>query len=131
MKNLKIFKFKKITPTDLTDSPEFACDAIEVGRNRFTLKDFKLQEGHDDSIPYTAILYMNDKPVCKCFNDGWGGITELTALDATSKALMASSVITVGKCKWSYRGTEFDLTLDFIADTLACGAANKTERVGK
>jgi hypothetical protein len=121
MKRLKIFKFKKGQVVDLTTSPEYGCNAIECGRDRFTLRDFKLQDGHDDSIPYSAILCVNDKPICKCFNDGWGGQTEMTPLDVRSKAMMAGVTLNLSKYQWGFHGTTFNVRIDFIADTLACG----------
>lgn len=124
MKKLKIFKFKQGQTLDLTNSPEFGCNVIECGKNRFTLRDFKIQEGHDDSLPYSAILCINDKPICQCLNDGWGGMTEMKPLDAQSKALMASCQITLSKYKWKYRSTEFVLDLEFIANSLACTLSN-------
>jgi len=119
---MKIFKFPKTRVIDLTETPERFCNVIECGRDRFTLKDFKLQDGHDDSIPYSATLCVNGKPLCKCVNDGWGGVTELTAIDIAATASMASLNINLPKFRWSYRGTEFGVTLDFIADVLASTA---------
>ena len=118
-KRINIFKFKKNEAIDLTNTPEVDCNAIECGKDRFTLKEFKVQVGHDDSLPYTAILCVNGKSICRCLNDGWGGQTEMTPLDAQSRALMASVQVKIAKYKWSFHGTEFVLDLDFIADTLA------------
>lgn len=123
-KRVNIFKFKKNEAIDLSTSPERGCNAIECGKDRFTLKDFKLQDGHDDSLPYSAILCFNGKPVCHCLNDGWGGMTEMKPLDAQTRALMVNIELNISKYKWGYKGTEFALDLEFIANTLACSLAN-------
>ena len=119
MKKNKIFKFKKNGVNDLTHTPEFGCNIIECGNDRFTLTDFKLQEGHDDSLPYTAILRINGKPICKCINTGWGEQTAINPLDIQCGAIMASVSNKLSKYEWQYHGTIFSLGLYFIADTLA------------
>ena len=125
MKKKEILKFGKNKVLDLTNSIEVGCNVIECGRDRFTLQEFKLQDGHDDSLPYSALLCLNDKPICRCINDGWGGETEMQALDAQTKVIMASAMTNLRKFKWSYMETIFELKLDFIADTLACGLCHK------
>lgn len=123
MKRVKIFRFKQNDFIDLSHTPECGCNVIQCGKDKYTLSNFKLQDGHDDSLPYSAILCLNKKPVCKCVNDGWGGQTELTPLDIQAKAVMASASVTLSKYGWKFRGTEFGLKLDFIADTLAISAS--------
>ena len=125
MKKLKIFKFGKNKVVDLSHTPEFGCNAIECGRDRYTLSEFKVQEGHDDSLPYSATLCLNGKPICKCFNDGWGGKTGMQALDNQTKVIMTSIENNLRNFKWSFHGTEFCLKLDFIADALACSLSNE------
>ena len=122
-KRVTTFKFKQNDYVDLTHTPEFGCNVIQCGKDKYTLKDFKVQEGHDDSLPYTAILCFNKRPICKCLNDGWGGQTEMTPLDAQAKVIMASAAVTLSKYGWQYMGTKFALDLYFIADTLAISAS--------
>lgn len=120
MGKLKIFRFNKKGTTDLSGSPEFGCNVIQCGKNRFTLKDFRKQSGHDDSLPYTAILCMNNKPICRCTNDGWGGLTDTKPINLESEVLMKSIEVNLKNYKWGYMGGDFVLTIDFIADILAC-----------
>lgn len=39
----------------------------------FELRGYKKVIGHDDSLPFNASLYINNKKVATCYNDGWGG----------------------------------------------------------
>lgn len=123
MKKAKIFKFRKNECTDLTHSPEAYCTEIQCGTMKFTLRDFKLQEGHDDSMPYTAILCINGKQVCRCTNDGWGGQTELKPLEIQSKAIMESTAMTLSKFGFKYHDFKSTLRLDLIADMLSLDKA--------
>lgn len=118
-KRVRILKFKKNGYINLDSTPEFNCNVIQCGKDRFTLRDFQLQHGHDDSLPYTAILCLNDNPVCRCTNDGWGGQTDINPLDIKSSAILKSIEGNINKYGWSYMGTKFQLDLDFIANTLA------------
>lgn len=43
------------------------------GNFTFELKAFREIAGHDDSLPFTASLYINNKRVATVTNDGWGG----------------------------------------------------------
>ncbi len=119
MIKVKILKFVKTKPTDISNNELF--NVIECGKDRYTLKECRLIEGHDDTLPYTAKLCLNGKPVCSCFNDGWGGVTEIKPLDIRSKAILSSMCLKVGQYKLSCNGTEFPLDVEFIADTLAYG----------
>lgn len=116
---IKVLKFDKKKPIDLNDCPEAGCEVIEVGKNKFTMRDYRPQEGHDDSLPYVGILCCNGKPLCKCFNDGWGGETEMTPVGVAEGAIMRSIANKISDFKWVYKSMVFDLKLDFIADVLA------------
>ena len=48
-----------------------------VAGHEFSLKEFKEINGHDDSLPYEAILCCDGKPLCSVLNDGWGGPTNV------------------------------------------------------
>ncbi len=98
--------------------------AIQFGDKKFTLKNFRLQIGHDDSLPYAAILCVNNKPICQCLNDGWGGETELTPVGKTTYDDIKQLQDEVKECKWGCgKHHDFDITLDFIADIIACNEA--------
>ena len=123
-KRVKILKFPNNKVLRLTNTSEADCNVIECGKDRFTLQEFQLQHGHDDSLPYYAKLCLNGKPICTCLNDGWGGQTDLRPLDNQMREVMTSMEIALSKFKWSFGGIEFPLSIDFIADTLACSLAN-------
>ena len=123
MVKVKILKFVKTKPTHLSDNQTY--NVIECGKDRYTLKDCKLVPGHDDTLPYTAKLCLNGRPICSCFNDGWGGVTEIKPLEIKSQAIMSSMRLKLAQYKWVYANTEFPLELEFVADTLACGSISK------
>lgn len=50
---------------------------IVVGGHTFSLKNCKETIGHDDSLPYFAQLYIDNKKVASIHNDGWGGDTDI------------------------------------------------------
>lgn len=58
-----------------------APTTITLGEYTFTLKNFRRVSGHDDSLPYTATIYVNGKRTFKAFNDGWGGETNFLPVD--------------------------------------------------
>ena len=125
-----VLKFENKVVLNL-DECEANIDVIEVGKHKFTLRDFKLQDGHDDSLPYSAVLCDNGKPLCNCLNDGWGGMTELKPVSVQSGAIMVSIKKALANFKWSFKGTIFDVTLDWVADTLAIGENIKLNKTIK
>lgn len=116
---VKELKFNKKKVLDLTTNIEVGCDVITCDKNYFTMRDFRKQEGHDDSLPYTGLLCYNGKPICRCTNDGWGGETEIKPLGASEMAILASIKNSLKNYKWKYDNIVFELKVDFIADTLA------------
>ena len=54
----------------------FDPTTLKVGNHTFTLKKVVEQVGHDDTLPYAATLYIDNKRVAIVFNDGWGGETQ-------------------------------------------------------
>ena len=126
-----VLKFEKKVVTNLNQKKEEYYDVIEAGKHKFAIRDFKLQDGHDDSLPYSAVLCDNGKPLCKCINDGWGGQTELSTTNVRDAAVLTSVKKTIGQFKFSYGDVVFDLTLDFIADLLAEGENYKLNRTIK
>ena len=119
MKKLKILRLVKTKPACFDSKSTY--NVIECGKDRYTLSNCREIDGHDDSLPYAAKLCLNGKPVCSCFNDGWGGMTELKPLDIASRAILSSMRIKLKQYKWSCGKTEFPFDLEFVADTLACG----------
>lgn len=103
-------------PKSLDFNNEVGVNIIKVGGHRFTMKNFKNIDGHDDSLPYRATLYVDKQKFAECHNDGWGGDTELEYYDKTF-ALTIKQI--VGQFKWKYSGMSIDLTIPFIADILA------------
>lgn len=45
------------------------------------LKDFRIIDGHDDSLPYRADVLVNGVTVGTVLNDGWGGMSDFQPLD--------------------------------------------------
>lgn len=119
MKKSKTFEFRLGVINNLDCSPECGSTLIVVGKHSFTLKDFELQHGHDDSLPYSAILCDNGQELCRCTNDGWGGETDIVALDDNAYTLLEKIGDELNDYKWSFRGSEFNLDITFIADTIA------------
>ena len=111
----KKLQFIKSQTLDLTNNSVQTCNVIQCGDMLFTMKSFKLQHGHNDSLPYYAILCCNKNPICECLNDGWGGITLLTPLDKSFDDIQKG----LDDYSWSFKEMKFKLTLEFIADILA------------
>ncbi|MCQ2739790.1 MAG: hypothetical protein MJ237_06140 [bacterium] len=69
------------------------CYLDNGGKHIIKLEDVKETYGHDDSLPFHCDIYLQDKDkgclvkVGSAMNDGWGGETEITALnnDAVKK----------------------------------------------
>ena len=120
----KKIQFIKNQALDFSNNLEYACDEIKCGDMTFTMKSFKLQHGHNDSLPYYAILYCNKKPICECVNDGWGGTTSITPLDKSFDIVKND----LDGYSWAVGKYTIKLTLDFIADILAESKAIKKSR---
>ena len=58
----------------------FDPTTITIGGHKISLKSVKEQVGHDDTLPYAAILYIDNKKVAIIFNDGWGGDTQYSQI---------------------------------------------------
>lgn len=121
-KNPKTLEFIKGQVMSLDHSEDFGVEVIVANGNAYTLTSFTELVGHDDSLPYQAELRINGCPLGICFNDGWGGMTEITA---KSPILVKRLNDELEECKWGSMGMEMSLTLDFIADILAQTASLK------
>lgn len=115
----KVLNFKENDFVDLTFPINYGYNTIQCGKDKYTLKDFKLQNGHDDSLPYSAILCVNDKPICSCLNDGWGGLTEIIPINVHSRDMLEKINKNLSSYGWQHKGRKFHLVLDFVADLLA------------
>jgi hypothetical protein len=103
-----------------------AVNIIKVGGSanglRFTMMDYQEINGHDDSLPYNATLYLNGKPFCKCMNDGWGGDTLLTPIVSRNEFEEVKSRLKGYKSVYLWQDLKFvdDVTINSIANHLAC-----------
>lgn len=58
-------------------SKEYGHIIVRLGRTlKVEFTEFAEVEGHDDSLPYNAQVWINDCPCGIAFNDGWGGESE-------------------------------------------------------
>ena len=92
---------------------------IKIGVYTFELKNFKEVYGHDDSLPFTAILYVNGKRIATCSNDGWGGEAFVQPLNGCRERLERIENEVKDE---KYDG--FDARLPFLIDCLACKMAD-------
>lgn len=115
---IKMLTFRKGETLDLTHDMGGQL-MVKVGEHIFTMGCFKLQYGHDDSLPYHGVLYMDGIKLCTCLNDGWGGMTEMHGVDNHAEETMKIVKEKLKDYNWSYYKDIIPLTLDFIADTLA------------
>lgn len=112
-------------PLDITN--DLVLDAVNIikvgGINglRFTMMDYQRINGHDDSLPYNATLYLNGKPFCKCMNDGWGGDTLLTPIVSRDEFEEVKFRLEDYKVVWYWQDRKFvdNVTINSIADYLA------------
>lgn len=86
------------------------------GKYVIEMRKFREIDGHDDSLPYKAELWVGNKKIAECFNDGWGGDTIITPIDAELFNEVAKVVCSTnglfGEEKWNY-------TMPCLSDELA------------
>ena len=90
-----------------------------IGKYTIELKKVKEVFGHDDSFPYVAELWVNRKHIANCYNDGWGGDTLITPIDA--QMVMEVSEI-VCATKGAFNEKDWNYTMPLLADELAMEA---------
>lgn len=119
MISVKLFtRFEKGTPKDLGNNDLY--ESIICDNMTFTMRRYLPVNGHDDTLPYQADLYLNGKGFCHCFNDGWGGETQLTPMGrTTSEKIKEVNQRLKDNYSWKFKNMTFKVTLDFIADTIA------------
>ena len=71
--NDNVFDFAQMTNDKL-------YTIVRFRDNVFTLKNFRINMGYDDSLPFQAILCINGIEMAECYNDGWGGPTNIRPL---------------------------------------------------
>ena len=108
--------------TNLYETPilnkKITEESMTFGKYKITLKCFRQVRGHDDSLPFTAKMYVNNKPFCEAYNDGWGGSAMLTIINKELFAMIDNEVI---KYAIIYDKKEIGkYTLSDVADELAC-----------
>lgn len=94
--------------------------SIKVEKMKFALHNFREVDGHDDTFPYVGDLFCNGSKICHCYNDGWGGET---MMEVYNKELFSLAKEKLEKYFWNDERCpkiQIPLTIDFIADTLAC-----------
>lgn len=102
-----------------------APTTITLGDYTFTLKNFHRVNGHDDSLPYTATIYVNGKRTFNAFNDGWGGETNFQTIDkAKVNEQTINDYLSGNKFPWcTYANvTIYYNRLACVADSLADNA---------
>lgn len=112
----KTFTFTKSKIKDLSGSPELGATTIKVGQFKFTMQDYHYNPyGHDDTLSYSAILCVNDKPLAHCSNDGWGGMSDISYLPQVDTTIENE----IKTYQWKYKNIKINLNLSMIADILA------------
>ena len=115
-------------PKDLTNDADMICTVVEVGGAdglKFTMKNFKRIDGHDDSMPYMADLYLGKEHIAQCHNDGSGTNTRINFLSTFDAERRAEIQHEVRKHKWCFRLPDeneiyhITLNMGLIADLLS------------
>lgn len=115
----KVFDFGKRTDDKL-------YTIIKFGKDVFTLKKFRVNMGHDDSLPFQAILCINGKEFAECFNDGWGGPTNIRVIDRAKNWERFKELDNkLKECNYtdSYYNFSSNWDIETIVDNLACEMA--------
>lgn len=97
----------------------FDPTTLTIGGYKFTLKSVKEQVGHDDTLPYAAMLYINNKKVAIVFNDGWGGETQYSQIfenDLLEKAEEAIKGLPYPITPMGDIDDEINLKLNYVID---------------
>jgi hypothetical protein len=109
-----VFDFAKMTNDKLYIIIKFMGDV-------FTLKGFRINMGHDDSLPFQAVLCINGKETAECYNDGWGGPTNIHPLSLEKReSLYAIDALLKN---YTYTDSKYNLTskwsIEEIVDALS------------
>ncbi len=88
---------------------------MKIGDFDIELRNYKMIAGHDDTLPYQAIMYINGKKAAVCMNDGWGGETVVTIVN---EKLFKEAEQAVVQTIWF---EDYKYTMVSLADVLAYG----------
>lgn len=113
---------------DLDGGKTIVCKVNE--ELTITLKNVKEVYGHDDSLPFNADLYIRNgagkrsKLTAYCSNDGWGGETDIQAVDTAARETLnkVNEFIKDNyKCVFNVNNQEhfFVVTLEFLVSIMA------------
>lgn len=86
------------------------------GNYKIELRKFKRVMGHDDSIPYQGELWANNIHIANCWNDGWGGETNVEPLNIE---LFNDVAEVVCKTFGAFGIKTWQYTIPILADELA------------
>lgn len=95
-----------------------------------TLKNVTEVMGHDDSLPFNADLYIRNakhkrsKLVARCWNDGWGGETNIDTILPEDRETVANTndfLKNTYECPFVVAGKKYaiDMTLEFLVSIMA------------
>ena len=110
-----------------------------------SLRNVREVDGHDDSLPYKADVYVNGVVVAELFNDGWGGDTDVTVFNEDAAELLKRIhhwVTDNYAFKYTYKHGEteqYPLDLGYVFDTatyecldgVTCIHISKLDSVGR
>lgn len=82
------------------------------------MRKFTKVHGHDDTLPFTAELWVNNKSIAQCFNDGWGGECMITPNQKNIELYNKVKEI-VEKTNNYLDNTEWFYTIPNLADLMA------------
>lgn len=105
-------------------SNEYGHIIVRLGRAlKVEFTEFAEVEGHDDSIPYNAQVWINDCPCGVAFNDGWGGESEFKSngnYDNLVEAVKEEALKYRAFWEDDSKGWNAQLTFPLLLDLLAC-----------
>ena len=89
-----------------------------------SLKNVEQRYGHDDSLPFQGDLYLNNVMIATCWNDGWGGETNIDAVNGSAAGtinIIDDYLRTNYKMHFKYDGKDHDFPvgLDYVIDVMA------------
>ena len=108
-----------------------------VGGHKLEIRSFKEMAGHDDSVPYQAKIHIDGKEGGVCYNDGWGGETEIQVTKEQAYPAVNEMRLYIRDHREEFPIGEYDghvihaLTLADLCDTLALNLASRRDALKK
>ena len=118
--------------------PIIPCIFTRLAENfNVALAQVKETMGHDDSIPFNAVVMISEIPfdikdlplfmhtfipIAKIWNDGWGGESEISPIDddGSTRALISKAEEAASKHRILYRGKDLGPSrLEFVCSVMA------------